>query len=202
MKHFSILLYCCLSISITSCVTTQNLVDERNLVGKRTTPCNLPFPRTAASEFSYPDATSCGEAAELNFKNTNAGTLNVSFSASKLNENLYMWRGPLNTEVRFVVRPANIVPKIINYWEIEKSTGDGPKEFEKKIKDVIKEFEKSGCGCKAIQSEKETPDGEVINGKKAWRAIIRCPNKNKSPGMGALRVEEDEFGIVINPTYP
>ena len=198
MRHISLAVCLCCFISITSCTTSQNIA------GNKSAPCNLPFPRIATREFSYPTIEACRGAAEIFFDATPASHPDVvDFSKTKLNDNLYMWRGLDSTEIRFVVRFSIRIPQAINYWEIEKSSGDDNSEkLKKKIDNVINQLEESECKCKVIRQAKETPDDEVVNKRKAWRAIVKCSKKTKSSVLKAREDEDEVSGIVINPSYP
>ena len=195
----SICLFCLLSI--TSCRTKMPIVDIKSK------PCNLPFVKMAAREFSYPTIEACGKAAADSFNVVPSDhPYEADFFKTKLTDSLYMWRRADNAEVRFVVRPSNSIPQAINYWEIEKSIGDDSQKLKDKIIKVIKKLiDPAGCNCKVIRKLEETPDRELPKGKtKAWRAVVECSKKASTPAMGVLQdaKEVEVSGIVINPTYP
>ena len=197
----SICLFCLLSI--TSCRTKMPIVDIKSK------PCNLPFVKMAAREFSYPTIEACGKAAADSFNVVPSDhPYEADFFKTKLTDSLYMWRRADNAEVRFVVRPSDEIPipQAINYWEVEKSIGDDSQKLKEKIDNVIKKLiDPAGCNCKVIRKLEETPDRELPEGKtKAWRVIVECSRRPNSSAKAALQdVREIEVsGIVINPSYP
>lgn len=156
--------------------------------------------RVAVEEHRFTDAAACKAAATFYNNNNRSEDANGQIQEFTTPSLVYSWKAKsIDVEIRFVVLPADEVKQpgeVIQYWEINKRTGN----HEKDIKDAIREFGDKR-NWRIVKDANQ--DANEINGKRAWRAVLSrdLPNSPSSKdSFRALRAEE--FGIIINPPYP
>lgn len=163
--------------------------------------------RIASIEHRLSTVPLCRDSANYVYTHTGHTGPAPSLLGTPANFPIYSWRRSTtdSTEIRFIVQPtgnaAEPTNTVINYWDIEKKTGNDKDDLDKAYKKL-----KDDRHCIGIHGPQDDPVN--ANGKLPVRAIMQTtapipPPEDSAPSPLITATQlSGRFGIIINPPYP
>ena len=182
------------------------------------TPQFLTDPRIVSIEHRFKDPAECARRAKDYYNESTNPKNELTPPTDPTNPLIYSFPEPTlplgpnpptkgSREVRFiVVEDDSVSAPIINYYLVDKKTGNSSVAHRRDLLKVYKDL--AVKGSRKLRFPR--PDSKPTNGKTPWRAVMNTaveippPDATLAAGADARMdmIPAGEFGIIINPPYP